>query len=376
MKKIAILGSTGSIGTQALDIIEKNPDRYKATVLSCGNRIRLLSEQIVKFKPDTVVVATAEQASEISSKHPDVQVLFGDEGLKKAAADGEHEMVLNALVGIRGLAPTYAAINAGKDIALANKETLVTGGGLIMDAVRKKGVRMLPVDSEHSAIFQCMHAGKRKDVSRILLTASGGPFRGMTLEELKSVTLQQALDHPNWNMGNKITIDSATMMNKGFEVIEAKWIFDIDIDNITVLVHPQSIVHSAVEFCDGSVIAQMGVPDMRVPIGLAFSYPDRLCDLSEKLDMFNEGANLTFEKPDYKTFKCLELAFEASRKGGTYPVVLNGANEVLVDRFLRKEISFLDIQHTLEDVLNRHEPVYEPGLEDILETDKKIRDTV
>ena len=373
MKKIAILGSTGSIGTQALDIIEKNPDKYKVTVLSCGKRTELLSEQINKFKPDVAVVAEENQAAELSKKHPETEIFYGDEGLKKAASLADHEMVLNALVGIRGLAPTYAAIKAGKDIALANKETLVTGGEIIMNAVRENGVKMLPVDSEHSAIFQCMHAGERKDVSRILLTASGGPFRGKTRKELENVTPEQALNHPNWDMGSKITIDSATMMNKGFEVIEARWLFDMDIDKIQVLVHPQSIVHSAVEFCDGSVIAQMGVPDMRVPIGLAFSYPDRLPELSEKLDMLKEGANLTFEKPDCETFRCLSLAFEASKKGGTYPVVLNGANEVLVDRFLNKEISFIDIQNTLEDVLNRHDPVYEPTLEQILETDRAVR---
>ena len=376
MKKIAILGSTGSIGTQALDIIEKNPDKYKVTVLSCGKRTELLSEQINRFKPEVAVVAEESQAAELSKKHPDTEIIYGDAGLKKAASLCDHEMVLNALVGIRGLAPTYAAIEAGKNIALANKETLVTGGEVIMSAVRKNGVKMLPVDSEHSAIFQCLHAGMRKDVSRILLTASGGPFRGKSLKELENVSLEQALNHPNWDMGSKITIDSATMMNKGFEVIEARWLFDIDIDSIQVLVHPQSIVHSALEFCDGSVIAQMGVPDMKVPIGLAFSYPDRLADLSEKLDMFSDGANLTFEKPDYDTFRCLSLAFEASKKGGTYPVVLNGANEVLVERFLKKEISFLDIQNTLEDVLNKHNPVYEPTLEQILEADRVVRASI
>lgn len=376
MKKIAILGSTGSIGTQALDIIEKNSDKFKATVLSCGSRTEKLSEQIDKFKPEVVVVATEAQAKEISSKHKDVEVLYGDDGLCQAASKGNHEMVLNSLMGIRGLAPTYSAICAGKDIALANKETLVAGGEVIMSAVWKHGVKMLPVDSEHSAIFQCLQGNNKSEVRKILLTASGGPFRGMTIEQLQDVTLEQALNHPNWDMGSKITIDSATMMNKGLEVIEAKWLFDVELDQIQVLVHPQSIVHSGVEYIDGSVITQMGVPDMRTPIALAFTYPNRIENSMEHLDFFGAGANLTFEKPDLETFKCLKLAYDASKAGGSYPVVLNGANEVLVDRFLKKEIGFVEIQQTLEKILNKHKPQYNLSLEDILSIDKEIRNMI
>lgn len=376
MKKIAILGSTGSIGTQALDIIEKNPDKFKATVLSCGSRVDDLSKQIEIFKPEAVVVSREEDALNLQKKHKGVEVLYGEQGLIEAASMGDHEMVLNSLMGIRGLAPTYAAICKGKDIALANKETLVAGGQVVMDAVKKHGVKMLPVDSEHSAIFQCLQGNDEKEVRKILLTASGGPFRGMSLEQLESVTLEQALKHPNWSMGSKITIDSASMMNKGLEVIEAKWLFDVDVDDIEILVHPQSIVHSAVEYHDGSVIAQMGVPDMRTPISLAFSYPQRLPNPVEKLDFFKEGANLTFEKPDRNTFKCIKFAYEASKKGGSYPVVLNGANEVLVDRFLKREIRFIDIQNTLEKILDEHVPTYDLTLEQILEIDKEIRRTI
>ena len=376
MKKIAILGSTGSIGTQALDIIEKNPDKFKATVLSCGNRVEELSKQIEIFKPEAVVVSNADQAAELQKKHKGVEVLYGEEGLIEAASKGDHEMVLNSLMGIRGLAPTYAAIENGKDIALANKETLVAGGQVVMDAVKRNGVKMLPVDSEHSAIFQCLQGNNEKEVRKILLTASGGPFRGFSLEKLENVTLEQALKHPNWSMGSKITIDSASMMNKGLEVIEAKWLFDVDVDDIEILVHPQSIVHSAVEYHDGSVIAQMGVPDMRTPIALAFSYPNRLENPAEHLDFFKEGANLTFEKPDRNTFKCIKFAYEASKAGGSYPVVLNGANEVLVDRFLKREIRFIDIQNTLEKILDQHVPTYDLTLEDILRIDKEIREMV
>lgn len=373
MKKIAILGSTGSIGTQALDIIEKNPDKFQATVLSCGNRVDLLSEQIEKFRPEVAVVADEKQALDLAKKHKNVEILYGKEGLVKAASCGSHQMVLNSLMGIRGLEPTYAAICAGKDIALANKETLVAGGEVVMDAVAKHNVAMLPVDSEHSAIFQCLEGNNKKEIRKILLTASGGPFRGKSLKELEDVTLEEALNHPNWSMGSKITIDSATMMNKGLEVIEAKWLFGVDVDDIQILVHPQSIVHSAVEYCDGSVIAQMGVPDMRTPIALAFSYPARLENPAEKINFFKEGANLTFEEPNPKVFKCIDFAYEASRAGGSYPVVLNGANEVLVDSFLKGEIDFIDIQNTLEEILNEHTPKYNLTLEEILEVDREIR---
>ncbi len=376
MKKIAILGSTGSIGTQALDIIRNNSDKFEATVLSCGKRVEKLSEQIEEFHPKIVVVSDEKQAMELSHKHKNVEVLFGENGLIEAASKSDHDIVLNSLMGIRGLAPTYAAICANKDIALANKETLVAGGEVVMKAVKEHNVKMLPVDSEHSAIFQSLQGNCDAKIKRILLTASGGPFRGMSLEQLHGVTLEQALKHPNWSMGSKITIDSATMMNKGLEVIEAKWLFDVNLNQIEVLVHPQSIVHSGVEFIDGSIIAQLGVPDMRTPIAYAFTYPERIQGSAEHLDFFSEASNLTFEKPDFETFKCLKFAFEASKAGGSYPVVLNGANEVLVDRFLKGKISFIDIQNTLEKILQNHKPEYNLELEDILRIDKEIRSMI
>ncbi len=373
MKKIAILGSTGSIGTQALDIIGSNPGKFSAGVLSCGRRTDLLMEQIDAFHPEMVVVGQEEDALRLQRKYPGIEVDFGQQGLIRAAS-GDWDMVLNSLMGIRGLAPTYHGLAAGNDIAFANKETLVAGGQLIMETAAKSGGKLLPVDSEHSAIFQCLEGNPRKAMRRILLTASGGPFRGYTLRQLEQVTLKQALRHPKWSMGSKITIDSATMMNKGLEVIEAKWLFDAEPEQIQILVHPQSILHSAVEFCDGSVIGQMGKPDMRVPIGYAFSYPDRLENGQlEPLDFFAEGAALTFEKPDLEVFKNIKFAYDACRMGGSYPAVLNGANEVLVQMFLEGKIRFLDIQNTVEQVLNRHEPEYDLDLEGILEVDRQAR---
>lgn len=377
MKKIGILGSTGSIGTQALDVIAENPEKYSVSFLSCRRNIELLCNQIEKFKPNIVVVENENQAKALKSKYGSkIDILYGDNGLNQAACFCDHDMVLNSLVGIKGLEPTYRAILEGKDIALANKETLVTGGEIVMKAVADKKVNLLPVDSEHSAIFQSLMANENNGISRILLTASGGPFRGKSLEDLKNVTVAQALNHPNWSMGSKITIDSATMMNKGLEVIEAKWLFDVDLDKIEILVHPQSIIHSGVEYEDGAIIAQLGTPDMRIPIALAFSYPKRLKSTAQKLDFFKDARTLTFEEVDSQVFKCVKLAYQASRKGGSYPVVLNGANEVLVESFLAGKIKFLDIQNTIEDVLNEHDPVYNLDLETILRVDKNIRKTV
>ena len=377
MKKIGILGSTGSIGTQALNIIEENPEKYCVSFLSCRHNIELLCEQIDKFQPDTVVVATDKQALDLQNKYGNkLNVLYGDEGLNDAAAYEDHHMLLNSLVGIKGLEPTYKAICQGKDIALANKETLVAGGEIVMKKVSEKGVDLLPVDSEHSAIFQSLMGNEGNPIRRILLTASGGPFRGKSLKDLENVTVAQALNHPNWSMGSKITIDSATMMNKGLEVIEAKWLFNVDLDKIQILVHPQSIMHSGVEFEDGAVIAQLGTPDMRIPIALAFSYPKRIKNSAEKLDFFKAGSNLTFEDVDTKVFKCVKLAYEASKKGGSYPVVLNGANEVLVDNFLKGKIGFVDIQNILEETLDEHTPIYDLDLESILKVDKNIRKIV
>ena len=375
MKKITILGSTGSIGTQSLEVIRNNPERFSVEALTCGANADLLSEQIKEFKPALAVTANEEDALRLSREFPHTEFAWGREGLI-AAAEGGCDMVLNSLMGMRGLEPTYHAIKAGKDIALANKETLVAGGQLVMDAVAEHEVKMLPVDSEHSAIFQCLEGNEGRPVKKILLTASGGPFRGYSLEELEKVTLEQALKHPKWTMGAKITIDSATMMNKGLEVIEAKWLFGVEADDIQILVHPQSIVHSAVEFMDTSVIAQLGVPDMKIPISLALGYPDRLASNDPSLDFFGQGANLTFEKPDPEVFKCIRLAYDAIRAGGSYPATLNGANEVLVDLFLNKKIRFIDIQNTLEKIMAEHKPQYNLGLEDVLEIDRSVRQKV
>lgn len=375
MRKISILGSTGSIGTQALDVIRAHQGQFRVIALTCGRNIDLLAEQIKEFSPLLAVTETESDAKKLAAEFPHIEVMWGEEGLI-AAAEADCDLVLNSLMGMRGLAPTYRAICAGKDIALANKETLVAGGELVMEAVQRNGVKLLPVDSEHSAIFQCLMGNEGKEVRRILLTASGGPFRGYTQSQLRGVTLAQALKHPKWTMGRKITIDSATMMNKGLEVIEAKWLFDVPLEKIQILVHPQSIVHSAVEFADTSVIAQMGLPDMRIPISVALGYPDRMTYDGPGLDFFREGAGLTFEEPDTEVFRCIKLAYEASEAGGSYPVALNGANEVLVDQFLQGRISFIEIQETLERIIERHKPTYHLRLEDIIEIDRQIRKEV
>lgn len=372
MKKITVLGSTGSIGTQSLEVIKAHPDRFRVEALTCGKNKKKLEEQIEKFRPAFAVTEREEDAHDLMRKFPRTEFSWGEKGLIEAA-EGGCDMVLNALMGMRGLAPTYAAIQAGKDIALANKETLVAGGELVMDAATKAGVKLLPVDSEHSAIFQCLEGNQNRPVKKILLTASGGPFRGYTKEQLENVTLAQALKHPKWNMGAKITIDSATMMNKGLEVIEARWLFDVEAEKIQILVHPQSIVHSAVEFMDNSVIAQLGVPDMRIPISLALGYPDRLKNGERELDFFGEGSNLTFEKPNPEVFGCISLAYEAIARGGSCPAVMNAANEVLVAAFLEEKIRFVDIEKTLACILDAHKTAYNLDLEGILEIDKETR---
>ena len=392
MKNISILGSTGSIGTQALNVIASYRDRFNVTALSCNRSLELLLQQVREFAPDAVCLADETGAkafqqmltTEAGLRKP--EVFYGVEGLKTIATMGEADLVLNSLMGMRGLEPTLAAIEAGKDIAFANKETLVVGGELVMSAVKRKGVKLLPVDSEHSAIFQSLQGAAGNPVKRIILTASGGPFRGYSREQLEGVTLEQALHHPNWSMGSKITIDSASMMNKGLEVIEAKWLFDVPLDDIQIVVHPQSVLHSAVEFMDGSIIGQMGTPDMRVPIGYAFSYPERLdladhCGTEEfgpvrRLDLFSLAQGMSFFPADREVFKTIDLAYEASRTGGSAPVVLNGANEVLVDQFLKGQIKFTDIQDSLVRVMNEHEVKYHLSLEEVLEEDRKIRETL
>ena len=376
MKRISILGSTGSIGTQALDVIRKNKDKYSVAALSCASSIELLRSQIEEFSPEAAAVASEEDARMLSAEYKGVQFYYGKEGLNEIASMEGCDMVLNSLMGMRGLEPTMAAAESGKDIAFANKETLVAGGEIVTEAVRRNGVKLLPVDSEHSAIFQCIQGNEGNPVKRIILTASGGPFRGYSLKQLENVTLEQALNHTNWSMGSKITIDSASMMNKGLEVIEAKWLFDVPLDKIQVVVHPQSVLHSAVEYEDCSVIGQMGNPDMRVPIAYAFAYPDRidLGGLVDSLDLFSLEQGLTFHKADSSVFKTIDMAYEASRRGGSYPVVLNGANEVLVDKFLHGRIRFIDIQNSLERILEEHVPEYNLTLEQVLHQDKKIRE--
>lgn len=376
MKRISILGSTGSIGTQCLDVISGNRDRFSVAALSCSKSIELLCRQIEEFSPAAVCVAEEADAAELSKKYSGIEFFHGDEGLRVIAAMEDCDMVVNSLMGMRGLEPTMAAIEAGKDIAFANKETLVVGGQLVMDAVKRRGVKLLPVDSEHSAVFQCIQGSAGNEIRRLILTASGGPFRGYSAEQLKSVTLEQALAHPNWSMGKKITVDSATMMNKGLEVIEAKWLFDIPAEKIQIVVHPQSILHSAVEYCDGSVIGQMGLPDMRVPIAYALSYPERMEMTSsmKSLDFFSLKDGMTFYPADAEVFRTIGLAYEACRIGGSYPVALNGANEVLVDMFLKGKIRFTDIQDTLVKVMEEHRPVQDLDIEGILEEDSRIRE--
>ncbi|MBE0596526.1 MAG: 1-deoxy-D-xylulose-5-phosphate reductoisomerase [Desulfuromonadales bacterium] len=374
MKNLAILGSTGSIGVSTLELVADHPDRFQVTTLTAGNNLARLEQQIHQFKPRTVAVLTAEDArrlrSQIGPGGPDV--LYGIEGMIACATAAEVDMVVSAIVGAAGLVPTMAAIEAGKDIALANKETLVIAGSLVMEAVARRGVRLHPVDSEHSAIFQSLQGHRRGDVRRLILTASGGPFRDRALSELRQVTPADALAHPNWQMGRKISIDSATMMNKGLEVIEARWLFDLPAEQIAVHIHPQSIVHSMVEYIDGSVIAQMGIPDMKTPIAYALSYPERLALNLPPLDLCALG-NLTFSPPDLQRFACLALAYEALRLGGTAPAVLNAANEVAVAAFLAGEIDFLHIPEVIRATLDQHSVQPLGQIDEVLRVDRWAR---
>ncbi|HIT41399.1 MAG TPA: 1-deoxy-D-xylulose-5-phosphate reductoisomerase [Candidatus Caccovicinus merdipullorum] len=373
MKKISILGSTGSIGTQTLEVVRSNGD-IQVTALAAGHNITMLEAQIREFRPSIACVWDEEKAAELKTAVADlpVKVVSGMEGLMDAAAEPEAEIVVTAVVGMIGIRPTIAAMEAGKDIALANKETLVTAGHIIMKLAREKGVRILPVDSEHSAIFQCLN-GEREHgnrIHKILLTASGGPFRGWTHEQLKTVTPADALKHPNWSMGHKITIDSSTMVNKGLEVMEARWLFDVDMDQIQVVVQPQSIIHSMVEFEDGAVMAQLGTPDMKLPIQYALYYPERRYLPGDRLD-FETLSEIRFEKPDMETFRGLKLAYEAGRAGGTLPVVFNAANEKAVGKFLKGEISYLTIIDMIEESMRNHQRIADPTVEEILEAEKE-----
>jgi 1-deoxy-D-xylulose-5-phosphate reductoisomerase len=369
MKKIAILGSTGSIGTQTLEVVRANGD-IEVLGISAGRNVEKLEEQIREFHPKLAAVWEEEAAKELAVRiqDTDTKVVSGMEGLLELAAMPETEILVTAIVGMLGIRPTMEAIRAGKDIALANKETLVTAGHLIMPMAKEYGVRILPVDSEHSAIFQALNGEQKKEVDKLLITASGGPFRGRKREQLESVTLEDTLKHPNWVMGQKITVDSATLVNKGLEVMEAKWLFDVDLDRIQVVVQPQSVIHSMVQFKDGGIIAQLGTPDMRLPIQYALYYPNRRYLDGERLDFAKLG-QITFEEPDMETFLGLPMAMEASRSGGTMPTVFNAANELAVKKFLHREIRFLDIYEIIGQSMSRHTPKAQPDLDEILATE-------
>lgn len=366
MKKIAILGSTGSIGTQTLEVVRANQD-IQVLGISAGKNVKMLEEQVREFHPRLVAVWDEKAAADLAVRISDTQtkVVSGMEGLVELARMPETDILVTAVVGMIGIRPTMEGIRAGKDIALANKETLVTAGHLIMPMAKEYGVQILPVDSEHSAIFQALHGEKQKEVHKLLITASGGPFRGRKREELAHVTLADTLKHPNWVMGQKITVDSATLVNKGLEVMEAGWLFDMDLDHIQVVVQPQSIIHSMVEFKDGAVMAQLGTPDMRLPIQYALYYPERRYLDGERLD-FRKLKQITFEEPDMETFLGLPMAMEAAKKGGSMPTVFNAANELAVKKFLQEKIGFLDIYEIIGQSMARHTVIQDPGLEEIL----------
>ena len=372
MKKIALLGSTGSIGTQTLDVVRNQGD-IQVTAMAAGSNITLLEKQIREFHPSLVAVWDEKKALELKANVADlpVKVVSGMDGLLEVATEKEAQIVVTAIVGMIGIRPTIAAMEAGKDIALANKETLVTAGHIIMPLAEKLGVKILPVDSEHSAIFQSLNGEHGNKIHKILLTASGGPFRGRTREQMASVQVEDALKHPNWSMGRKITIDSSTMVNKGLEVTEAHWLFDVEMDQVQVVVQPQSIIHSMVEYEDGAVIAQLGTPDMRLPIQYALYYPERRYLPGDRLD-FWKLSQITFEKPDLENFHGLALAYEAGRRGGSLPTVFNAANEYAVAKFLNREISYLEITDMIQKAMENHKVIDNPTVEQILETEKEV----
>ncbi len=373
MKKIAVLGSTGSIGTQTLEIVDYNKEQLQVVALAAGNNVDLLEQQIRKYSPLIAGIESEEAAADLRVRVADlpVKIVAGMDGLLEIATMEQADVLVTAIVGMIGIRPTIAAIKAGKDIALANKETLVTAGHIIMPLARECGVSILPVDSEHSAIFQSMNGEPKNRISKILLTASGGPFRGRTKEELAKVQVEDALKHPNWAMGRKITIDSSTLVNKGLEVMEAKWLFDVDLDRIQVVVHPQSIIHSMVEYVDGAVIAQLGLPDMKLPIQYALFYPDRVPAPGKRLDFFQLG-QMTFEQPDMENFRGLALAYEAARQGGSMPTVYNAANEKAVSLFLNRKITYLQITELIAGSMEQHRVIAHPNVEEILETEQQV----
>lgn len=376
MKNITVLGSTGSIGTQCLEIAQKD-ENINITGLTANSNIALLEEQIRKFSPEIACVVSEEKYKALKDNVRDLntKIVCGKDGLLEVASNKNTDTVLNSIVGIAGLIPTICAICEKKTILLANKETLVCAGELVMNKAKENGVDIIPVDSEHSAIFQCINGEKKEKLKRIILTASGGPFFGKKKDELKNITKNDALKHPNWDMGAKITIDSATLMNKGLEIIEAKWLFDVDVDKIEPVIHRQSIIHSMVEFCDNSIIAQLSSADMRLPISYAINYPERKKCISKPLDVFSIPA-LTFDKPDYQTFECLALAIGAIKKGGLFPAVLNGANEAAVDMFLNDKIKFLDIAYLVKEALESFKGISEISEKSVLEADAFARQTV
>ncbi|MBQ3516032.1 MAG: 1-deoxy-D-xylulose-5-phosphate reductoisomerase [Lachnospiraceae bacterium] len=376
MKKIVVLGSTGSIGTQTLEIVRENPD-LQVVALAAGTNVKLMEEQVREFKPSVAVMWTEEAAADLKSRIADldVEVLSGMNGLLEISTHKDCEVLVTAIVGMIGIRPTIAAIEAGKTIALANKETLVTAGHIIMPLAKEKNVAILPVDSEHSAIFQSLQGQPKERLSKILLTASGGPFRGRKREDLLNIQVEDALKHPNWAMGRKITIDSATLCNKGLEVMEAKWLFDVDLDRIEVVVHPQSIIHSAVEYADGGIMAQLGAPDMKLPIQYALFYPDRRPMSGKRVNFFELGS-MTFEKPDMETFRGLQLAYDAATIGGSMPTVYNAANEKAVSLFLDRKIKFLQIPDVIEACMQNHKNIMNPTVDDILNTEAEAYDYI
>lgn len=379
-KRVSILGSTGSIGASSLEVTDSlNSNGYNIRVvsLSANSRIDILSEQIKKYSPDYAVITDKNSFLKFKDTYnfPGTEILYGEEGLNEISGSDNYDLMITALVGFSGLKPTINAIKSGKDIALANKETMVVAGQLINRLTSSNKVNLFPIDSEHSALLQCITGEKKETVSKYILTASGGPFRNKSLKELKNISVKEALNHPNWKMGNKITIDSATMMNKGLEVIEAKWLFETDDDKIDVLIHPQSVIHSMVEFIDGSVKAQLGIPDMKIPIQYAVTYPERVNSEFARMD-FRKFSSLTFEDPDFEKFRCLRIAFDVLKSGGTFPVVMNAANEIAVDLFLKEKIDFLSISGIIENELEKHDSLNDFSLEEITLIDSETRNSV